>query len=67
MQIEKLFKYSLITTFFMNMAGALTFIPPIHTIARIRRIARSKESFLWLDYRSLDFLFRHFISTFSVW
>jgi hypothetical protein len=35
MNIEQLFKWSLITTFFMNMGATLTFLPPFRSLREL--------------------------------
>ncbi|HRH43048.1 MAG TPA: hypothetical protein PKY82_15570 [Pyrinomonadaceae bacterium] len=62
MPIEKLFKYSLITTFFMNLAGALTFIPSFHTLREFGGLPESGNPFygwiiaLWIFFFGILYL-----------
>ncbi len=62
MQIEKLFKYSLITTFFMNLAGALTFIPSFHALREFGGLPEAGNHFygwiiaLWIFFFGILYL-----------
>jgi len=45
MNIERLFKISLVTTFFMNMAGAVTFVPQIRFLREFGGLPEAGNSF----------------------
>ncbi len=69
MPIEKLFKYSLITTFFMNLAGALTCIPSFHTLREFGGLPEAGNSFygwiiaLWIFFFGILYLLLAFGKT----
>lgn len=62
MNIEKLFKISLITTFFMNMAGALMFIPQVRFLRELGGLPEAGNSFypiilsLWIFFFGVFYL-----------
>ncbi len=62
MNIEKLFKISLITTFFMNMAGAITFIPPVRFLREFDGLPEAGNFFyplilsLWIFFFGVLYL-----------
>lgn len=69
MQIEKLFKYSLITAFFMNLAGALTFIPSFQTLREFGGLPEAGNPFygwiiaLWIFFFGILYLLLAFSKT----
>lgn len=62
MNIEKLFKISLITTFFMNMAGAVMFLPPSRFLRELGGFPEAGDSFypmilsLWIFFFGVLYL-----------
>ena len=62
MNIEKWFKGSLIATFFMNMAGALTFIPSFHALRAFGGLPEAGNPFyslilsLWIFFFGILYL-----------
>ncbi len=62
MNIEKLFKISLIATFFMNMAGAVMFIPQIRFLRELGGLPEAGNSFyplilsLWIFFFGVLYL-----------
>ncbi len=69
MKIEKLFKISLITTFFMNMAGTITFIPSFHGLREFGGLPEAGNSFystilaLWIFFFGILYLLLAFSKT----
>lgn len=57
MMIEKLFKISLITTFFMNMAGAVMFLPPVQFLREFGGLPEAGNVFYPLILSSWIFFF----------
>ena len=62
MNIEKLFKISLIATFFMNMAGAVMFIPQVRFLRELGGLPEAGNSFyplilsLWIFFFGVLYL-----------
>jgi hypothetical protein len=62
MKIEKIFKWALIATFFMNMAGALTFIPSVRFLREFGGLPEAGHSFyslilaLWIFFFGILYL-----------
>ena len=69
MNIEKVFRISLITTFFMNMAGAITFIPTFHALRQFGGLPEAGNSFysiiisLWIFFFGILYLLLAFSKT----
>lgn len=69
MKIEKLFKISLIATFFMNMAGALTFIPSFRVLRELGGLPEAGNPFysliiaLWIFFFGILYLLLAFSKT----
>lgn len=69
MKIEKLFKIALITTFFMNMAGAITFIPSYHALREFGGLPDAGNPFysmilaLWIFFFGIMYLLLAFSKT----
>lgn len=66
MNIEKLFKLSLLTTFFMNMAGAVMFIPQLRFLREFGGLPEAGNSFysiiiaLWIFFFGVLYLLLYF-------
>lgn len=62
MKIEKLFRISLVTTFFMNMAGAAMFIPQFRFLRELGGLPEAGNSFyplilsLWIFFFGVLYL-----------
>lgn len=62
MNIEKLFKISLIATFFMNMAGAVMFIPQVRFLRELGGLPEAGNTFyplilsLWIFFFGVLYL-----------
>ena len=69
MKIEKLFKISLMTTFFMNMAGAITFIPSFRALREFGGLPEAGNPFypiiigLWIFFFGVLYLLLAFSKT----
>lgn len=69
MKIEKLFKTALIATFFMNMAGAVMFIPPVRFLRELGGLPEAGNSFysmilsLWIFFFGVLYLRLAFADT----
>ena len=69
MNIEKVFKISLITTFFMNMAGAVMFLPPVLFLRELGGLPEAGNSFyplilsLWIFFFGVLYLRLAFAKT----
>lgn len=69
MTIEKLFKISLIVTFFMNMAGALMFIPSFGALREFGGLPTAEHPFysiilaLWIFFFGIMYLLLAFSKT----
>lgn len=62
MQIQQCFKFALIATFFMNLAGALTFIPSVHFLREFGGLPEAGNPFysiilaLWIFFFGIFYL-----------
>ena len=69
MKIEMVFKISLIATFFMNMAGAITFIPSFHGLREFGGLPEAGNPFylmiigLWIFFFGILYLLLAFSKT----
>lgn len=69
MKIEKWFKISLITTFFMNIVGALTFIPSFRALREFGGLPEAGNAFyslilaLWIFFFGIFYLRLAFAKT----
>ena len=69
MNIEKLFKLSLITTFFMNMAGAVMFVPQVRLLREFGDLPEAGNPFysviiaLWIFFFGVLYLRLYFSKT----
>ncbi len=69
MRIEKLFKISLIATFFMNMAGALMFVPSFRLLREFGGLPEAGNPFyslilsLWIFFFGIFYLRLWFAKT----
>jgi hypothetical protein len=69
MKIETLFKASLVTTFFMNMAGALTFVPAFRELREFGGLPEAGNPFysliiaLWIFFFGVLYLLLAFSKT----
>jgi len=69
MKIEKLFKISLIATFFMNMAGTLTFFPSFYGLREFGGLPEAGNPFysiilaLWIFFFGILYLLLAFSKT----
>lgn len=69
MIIEKLFKIALITTFFMNIAGALVFVPSFRALREFGGLPEAGNAFyslilaLWIFFFGIFYLRLAFVQT----
>lgn len=69
MSIEKLFRISLIASFFMNMGGALTFVPVFRSLRELGGLPEAGNPFyqwilaIWIFFFGVLYLFLAFAKT----